>query len=81
VTTAAVLEGGSVSVVPVPLAHGRRLPKPLPQGRLGVVDHAGVFIAEDQPERLAALIEGFISETVARSEPLSGVTASGMGRR
>ena len=62
-------------------AHGHRLAKLLPQGRLEVVNDAGAFIPEDQPERLAALIDGFISETVARPEPPNGVTASGMGRR
>jgi pimeloyl-ACP methyl ester carboxylesterase len=64
-----------------PLAHGHRLAKLLPQGRLEVIDDADAFIPEDQPERLAALIDGFISETVAKPEPPNGVMASGMGRR
>jgi pimeloyl-ACP methyl ester carboxylesterase len=64
-----------------PLAHGHRLAKLLPQGRLEVIDDAGAFIPEDQPERLAALIDGFISETIAKPEPPNGVTVSGKGRR
>jgi pimeloyl-ACP methyl ester carboxylesterase len=63
------------------LAHGDRLAKLLPQGRLEAIDDAGAFISEDQPERLAALIDGFVSETVAKREPPTGVTASGVGRR
>ena len=42
-----------------------------------VIDDAGAFIPEDQPERLAALIDGFVSETVAKPEPPNGGTASG----
>src|SRR5262244_2566747 len=64
-----------------PLAHGHRLAKLLPQGRPEVIDDAGAFIPEDQPERLAALIGGFISETVAKPGPPNEVTASGMGRQ
>jgi pimeloyl-ACP methyl ester carboxylesterase len=63
-----------------PLAHGHRLAKLLPQGRLEVIDAAGAFIPEDQPERLAALIDGFVSETAAKPEPHNGATASGAGR-
>lgn len=46
-----------------PLAHGHRLSKLLPQGRLEVVDDSGAFIPEDQPARLAALIDAFVRET------------------
>ena len=54
-----------------PLAHGHRLAKLLPQGRLEVIDDADAFIPEDQPERLAALIDGFVRETVAsHSRPM-----------
>jgi pimeloyl-ACP methyl ester carboxylesterase len=63
-----------------PLAHGHRLAKLLPQGRLEVIDAAGAFIPEDQPERLAALIDGFVSETAAKPAPPNGATASGAGR-
>jgi pimeloyl-ACP methyl ester carboxylesterase len=62
-----------------PLAHGRRLAKLLPQGRLEVIDDAGAFIPEDQPEQLAALIDGFIGETVTKPQPPNGVTAWGVG--
>ena len=43
-----------------PLAHGHRLARLLPQGRLEVIDDAGAFIPEDQPGRLAALIGEFV---------------------
>jgi len=43
-----------------PLAHGHRLAALLPQGRLEVIDDAGAFIPEDQPERLAGLIAEFV---------------------
>jgi pimeloyl-ACP methyl ester carboxylesterase len=46
-----------------PLAHGHRLAALLPQGRLEVIDEAGAFLPEDQPERLAALIAGFAEAT------------------
>lgn len=62
-----------------PLAHGHRLAKLLPQGRLEVIDDAGAFIPEDQPERLAALIDGFVSETAAEPEPPDGGTGLGVG--
>jgi pimeloyl-ACP methyl ester carboxylesterase len=62
------------------LAHGHRLAKLLPQGRLEVIDAAGAFIPEDQPERLAALIDGFVSETAAKPAPPNGATASEAGR-
>src|SRR5205085_9199814 len=46
-----------------PLAHGHRLAALLPQGRLEVVEDAGAFIPEDQPDRLAALIADFVVAT------------------
>jgi pimeloyl-ACP methyl ester carboxylesterase len=46
-----------------PLAHGHRLANLLPQGRLEVIDDAGPFIPEDQPDRLATLIDEFVRET------------------
>jgi pimeloyl-ACP methyl ester carboxylesterase len=54
-----------------PLAHGHRLAGLLPRGRLGVIEDAGAFIPEDQPERLAALIAEFARQPVALagSEP------------
>ena len=48
-----------------PLAHAHRLAGLFPRGRLEVVDDAGAFIPEDQPERLAALIAEFVGETAA----------------
>jgi pimeloyl-ACP methyl ester carboxylesterase len=46
-----------------PLAHGHRLAAALPQGRHEVIDDAGAFIPEDQPERLATLIAEFVEAT------------------
>jgi pimeloyl-ACP methyl ester carboxylesterase len=48
-----------------PLAHGHRLAKLLPQARLEVLDDAGAFIPEDQPERLAQLVADFVRQTRA----------------
>jgi pimeloyl-ACP methyl ester carboxylesterase len=46
-----------------PLAHGHRLAALLPQGRLEVIDDAGAFIPEDEPELLAARIAEFVEAT------------------
>lgn len=43
-----------------PLSHGYRLSRLLPQGRLEVIEQAGAFVPEDQPERLAELIATFV---------------------
>ncbi len=43
---------------PVSLAH--RLQRALPGARLELVDDAGIFVSEDQPDRLAELIESFV---------------------
>ncbi|MEA2271645.1 MAG: hypothetical protein QOI98_353 [Solirubrobacteraceae bacterium] len=43
-----------------PFAHAERLVELLPQGRLEVVDDSYSFVPEDQPERLAELIAGFV---------------------
>lgn len=43
-----------------PLSHGHRLSRLLPQGRLEVIEDAGAFVSEDQPERLAELIARFV---------------------
>jgi pimeloyl-ACP methyl ester carboxylesterase len=48
-----------------PLAHGHRLARLLPQGRIEVTAHAGAFIPEDQPDRLAELVAAFIEQTAA----------------
>jgi pimeloyl-ACP methyl ester carboxylesterase len=50
-----------------PLSHGHRLAALLPQGRLSVIDDAGAFIPEDQPERLAAVIDQFVGEADPRT--------------
>jgi len=43
----------------------RRLAADLPNSRLEWIDDARTFSAEDQPERLAELIAGFVREPVA----------------
>ncbi len=48
-----------------PLAHGYRLAQLLPQGSLEVIDDAGVFVTEDQPQRVAEMIDSFVASTVA----------------
>jgi pimeloyl-ACP methyl ester carboxylesterase len=42
-----------------PLAYGERLTAAMPHARLEVIDDAGHFLPEDQPQRLAELIAGF----------------------
>jgi pimeloyl-ACP methyl ester carboxylesterase len=42
-----------------PIAYGERLAAAMPHARLEVIDGAGHFLPEDQPERLAELIAGF----------------------
>lgn len=46
-----------------PLRNARRLAALLPDARLEVLERARTFLPEDQPERLANLIAGFVSET------------------
>jgi len=55
-----------------PLRHGRRLAKLLPLGRLELVDDSYVFISEDRPDLLAALIEEFVP--VAEAAPATTTT-------
>jgi 2-hydroxymuconate-semialdehyde hydrolase len=42
-----------------PLAYGERLAAAMPHARMEVIDDAGHFLPEDQPERLAQLIADF----------------------
>jgi pimeloyl-ACP methyl ester carboxylesterase len=51
-----------------PLAHAHRLARLLPNSRLEVIDDSGAFIPEDQPGRLAAVIEQFALEEDAVGE-------------
>jgi pimeloyl-ACP methyl ester carboxylesterase len=46
-------------------AHAEALTRDLPNARLEWIDDARTFSAEDQPERLAELIAGFVREPVA----------------
>jgi 2-hydroxymuconate-semialdehyde hydrolase len=46
-----------------PLAYGRRLAAAMPNARLEVIDDAGHFLPEDEPERLADLIAGFTASS------------------
>ena len=48
-----------------PMRHARRLAELLPDARLQVVEDSRTFIAEDQPERLSALIADFMREPAA----------------
>ncbi len=50
-----------------PPEHGRRLAGLLPQGRFVTVPGSRTFIPEDQPERLTAIVEEFLSEHALRS--------------
>ena len=46
-----------------PVSHGRRLAELLPQGRLELVEDSYIYVPEDQPERLAHLMGGFLETT------------------
>ncbi|MFJ3247209.1 alpha/beta fold hydrolase [Streptomyces sp. NPDC094154] len=46
----------------MPRAHGRRLAELLPRGRLVEIEDSRALIAEDQPERLAAVLKEFIAQ-------------------
>jgi pimeloyl-ACP methyl ester carboxylesterase len=48
-----------------PKFHGRRLAKRIPDARLEIVPGTLAFIPEDQPERLAELIGGFVPASTA----------------
>ena len=48
-----------------PPAHGERLAKLIPGARYELIENARTFSAEDQPERLAGLIEAFARERSA----------------
>lgn len=45
-----------------PLDHGRRLAELLPQGRFETIAGSRTFVPEDQPERLARVVRGFLAE-------------------
>ncbi len=47
-----------------PPEHGERLAKIIPGARFEQIDDARTFSAEDQPERLAGLIGGFVEEAL-----------------
>ncbi|POM24263.1 Haloalkane dehalogenase [Actinomadura rubteroloni] len=49
----------------MPRDHGRRLAELLPQGRLIEVADSATLIPEDQPERLAQILQDFLAETGA----------------
>lgn len=46
-----------------PLEHARRLAELLPDSRLELIDDSYTFVPEDQPERLAGLLDSFAAET------------------
>ncbi len=45
-----------------PPAHGRRLARAFPQGRLELIGNSYTFISEDNPERLTELLIDFLAE-------------------
>jgi pimeloyl-ACP methyl ester carboxylesterase len=45
-----------------PIAHAERLAAMIPDARLERIEDSRTFISEDQPERLAELIAGFVRE-------------------
>ena len=45
-----------------PIAHAERLAELLPDARLARIEDSRTFVSEDQPERLAELIAGFVRE-------------------
>jgi pimeloyl-ACP methyl ester carboxylesterase len=45
-----------------PRDHGQRLAELLPKGRFELISDSRTFIPEEQPERLAAIIRGFLAE-------------------
>ena len=51
-----------------PVAGGHRFEKEIPGSRLVVLDEAGHFLMEDEPERVAQEIADFLSEVAARAE-------------
>jgi pimeloyl-ACP methyl ester carboxylesterase len=50
----------------MPREHGPRLAALLPDARLAEVAGSSTLVPEDQPERLAELLTGFLAETGAR---------------
>jgi pimeloyl-ACP methyl ester carboxylesterase len=52
-----------------PLAYGQRLAAAMLHARMEVIDDAGHFLPEDQPERLAELIAGFTAPDTERKMP------------
>ena len=45
-----------------PFAHAERLADLLPDARLERIEDSRTFVSEDQPQRLAELIAGFVRE-------------------
>lgn len=48
-----------------PYRHARKLAERLPDARLEVIDDSFAFVQEDQPERMAELISGFVPQPAA----------------
>ena len=51
------------------LTYGERLAEAIPDARLVRIDDSRTFVSEDQPERLAELIGGFVRETSGAAAP------------
>ena len=55
----------------IPLDYARRFAAEVPSARLEVISDARTFVSEDQPERLAAVMETFLEEPVPTTTPLA----------
>jgi pimeloyl-ACP methyl ester carboxylesterase len=62
-----------------PLEHGRRLAELLPQGSFVTVPDSRTFIPEDQPERLASIVQDFLADRVSPSPPPTDAPPSRRG--
>jgi pimeloyl-ACP methyl ester carboxylesterase len=45
-----------------PLEHAKRMSREFPNARLEIIENAGAFVAEDQPQQLAELIATFADQ-------------------
>ena len=62
-----------------PVAHAHRLAAILPQGRVEEIADSLTFVSEDQPERLAELIAGFVGPEGYAAAPAASPAGAGAG--
>jgi pimeloyl-ACP methyl ester carboxylesterase len=60
-----------------PWKHAERLRDTFPRARLERVEASRTFVSEDQPERLAELIAGFMGEAAVSAPPKSSKQTEG----